>query len=85
VELFLPDGRSAVAQVDGGNGHSGVRSPDIHFGLGAHITDTEASMVELRVKIRWRNSKGKPREEELILSPGWFTILLGESSGAIES
>src|ERR1039458_7853898 len=33
--VFLPDGRKMTAQVDGGNGHSGKRSQDIHFGLGS--------------------------------------------------
>ena len=33
--VFLPDGRRMSAQVDGGNGHSGKRSQDIHFGLGS--------------------------------------------------
>src|SRR6185369_11856351 len=34
ARLSLPNGRKLVAQVDGGTGHSGRRSPDIHFGLG---------------------------------------------------
>ncbi|HSL84187.1 MAG TPA: CRTAC1 family protein, partial [Thermoanaerobaculia bacterium] len=33
----LPGGGSRVAQVDGGNGHSGVRSPELHFGLGGEL------------------------------------------------
>ena len=32
--LAPPDGRRLVGQVDGGNGHSGKRAPDLHFGLG---------------------------------------------------
>ena len=35
VKVSLPDGRLLVTQVDGGNGHSGKRSPDVHFGLGS--------------------------------------------------
>ena len=34
AQLTLPDGRKFVAQVDGGSGHAGRRSPDIHLGLG---------------------------------------------------
>lgn len=34
VEVFLPNGKTLIAQVDGGNGHSGKRSNEIHFGLG---------------------------------------------------
>ena len=31
--VTLPDGRRRTAQVDGGNGHSGKRAPELHFGL----------------------------------------------------
>src|SRR5262249_12446114 len=34
AKVALPDGRKLVAQVDGGAGHSGRRSPDVHLGLG---------------------------------------------------
>ena len=43
----LTDGRSLRAQVDGGNGHSGKRSFDLHFGLGRAESKT-ALEVELR-------------------------------------
>ena len=46
----LPDGRALRAQVDGGNGHSGKRSFDLHFGLGR----TE-SATPLRVELSWRD------------------------------
>ena len=38
VEAQLPDGRRLIRQVDGGNGHSGQRSPEVRFGLG-HACD----------------------------------------------
>lgn len=34
ARVVAPDGSIQVSQVDGGNGHSGVRSSDLHFGLG---------------------------------------------------
>lgn len=70
--VHLPDGRRLVAQVDGGNGHSGKRSPDLHFGLGQLSPNTT-----LRVELRWRNPDGQVRQETLPLSPGWHTVLLG--------
>jgi len=70
--LEFPDGSRRIAQVDGGNGHAGRRSPDIHFGLGA-IPDS----TELSVLIRWRDAAGRPHEHALTLSPGWHTVLLG--------
>jgi hypothetical protein len=85
VELFLPDDRSLVAQVDGGNGHSGVRSPDIHFGLGSRGSGSGTSTTELKAKVRWRDCRGQLRGELLYLTPGWHTVLLGDTSEEIES
>jgi len=71
VSVRLADGRVLIGQVDGGNGHSGKRSPDLHFGLGA------AAAIPLQVNVRWRDPKGRAREETLSVSPGWHTVLLG--------
>jgi enediyne biosynthesis protein E4 len=72
----LPDGRLLVAQVDGGNGHSGKRSPDIFFGLGA----TPAATM-LDVELYWRDQKGQAQKRILQLSSGWHTVLLGSGEG----
>jgi len=69
--VTLPDGRRLVAQVDGGNGHSGVRSPNLHFGLGHLARD-----VPLRVVVRWRDPAGQTRQEALMMRPGWHTVWL---------
>ena len=68
--VILPDGRRLVAQVDGGNGHSGKRSPDLHFGLGKTRGDVE-------VELRWRGTDGGLHEKTLRLNPGWHTVQLG--------
>ena len=65
----LADGRRLVSQVDGGSGHSGRRSPDIHFGLGA----AEKSKP-VQVEIKWRDTEGKIHQRTLQLVPGWHTI-----------
>lgn len=70
--VTLPDGRRLSAEVDGGNGHSGKRSPDIHFGLG-HLP----SSTSLSVNLRWRDPRGQIHEETRQLMPGWQTIDLG--------
>lgn len=67
----LPDGRRLVAQVDGGNGHSGKRSPDLMFGLGRVPPD-----ARIEVHLDWRDPGGRPRRETRILAPGWHTLLL---------
>lgn len=69
--VHLPDGRRLVAQVDGGNGHSGKRSPELHFGLGDLPPDTQ-----LLVDLQWRATDGQVHREALYLSPGRHTLLL---------
>jgi len=71
VTLRLGD-RKLVAQVDGGSGHSGKRSADVHFGLGDHPRDHE-----LELEVRWRAPGGAGRRETLRLLPGWHTVVLG--------
>lgn len=71
VSVHLPDGRLLVGQVDGGNGHSGKRSPELHFGIG------DAAAEALRIDVRWRDPDGRARSESLKLNAGWHTVLLG--------
>lgn len=75
AKVKLPDGRELVAQVDGGNGHSGERSPELHFGLGEVTTETP-----LPVEVQWRDTSGQVHQTSLLLSPGWHTVLLGETT-----
>lgn len=75
AKVSLPDGRILVAQVDGGNGHSGRRSPDLHFGLGDWDPDTPVT-----VDLRWRDSSGTIHTKRLKLIPGWHTVELGNST-----
>jgi hypothetical protein len=72
VTVTLPNGKVLTRQVDGGNGHSGKRSPDLHFGLG----DIQGVV---QVKVRWRDPDGNVREESLSLHAGHYTVLLGWS------
>ncbi|MFM7470891.1 MAG: FG-GAP-like repeat-containing protein, partial [Nodosilinea sp.] len=52
--VYLPNDQKLVAQVDGGNGHSGARSPDLHFGLGQLPQATP-----LPVDLSWRDIHGQ--------------------------
>ncbi|HEX6289030.1 MAG TPA: CRTAC1 family protein [Herpetosiphonaceae bacterium] len=70
--VHLPDGRTLVAQVDGGNGHSGKRSSDLHFGLG-----DVPSTTPLQVNLQWRDTSGTIHRETTYLTAGWHTIQLG--------
>jgi hypothetical protein len=73
VVVTAADGRSLTRQVDGGNGHSGKRSPDLHFGLGAQT-------AAVKVDIKWRDNYGNPRQETYQLNPGWHTLTLASDS-----
>jgi hypothetical protein len=72
ARVVLPGGGVRVAQVDGGNGHSGKRAPELHFGLGPAAPGTL-----LPVELRWRGADGRMRTLTLRLAPGWHTVLLG--------
>ena len=69
--LHLPDGRLMVQQVDSGNGHSGKRGPELHFGLG----QLPASAT-VAVDLSWRDVNGAIHRQTLHLTPGLHTILL---------
>jgi enediyne biosynthesis protein E4 len=75
ARVVLPGGRKLVAQVDGGSGHSGRRSPDIHLGLG-RLSPGE----KLDVELKWRDIEGQVQGTTLNLAPGWHSVLLGRTS-----
>ncbi len=74
--LQMPDGRHCLAQVDGGNGHSGKRAPELHFGLG----DTPAD-ARLPVALQWRDRTGHLWRTQVHLTPGRHIVLLGTMAG----
>ncbi len=79
ARVFLAGHAPLVQQVDGGNGHSGKRSPDLQFGLG-HLAGNEPVTIELR----WRDARGVPQQQTIQLLPGgWYTILLGSEKGVL--
>jgi len=72
ASVVLPNGRKLVGQVDGGSGHSGRRSPDVHLGLGK-MNPT----AKLDVEVKWRDTAGQVQQTTLKLAPGWHTVVLG--------
>jgi hypothetical protein len=82
VQVHLPDGRTLASQVDGGRGHSGKRSPELHFGLGGLDL---AGTNKLRVDLRWRGVDGRIQAETIELEPyRWHTVVLGEAAAGKE-
>ena len=75
AKVHLSDGRSLIRQVDGGNGHSGARSSELHFGLGQVQTANT-----LPVDLRWRGRDSQVHQATVSLSPGSYTLILNEDS-----
>jgi enediyne biosynthesis protein E4 len=73
ADIRLPDGKSLVEQVDGGNGHSGKSSFELHFGLGAQPATTEYP-----IELKWRSRDGQMHNRKLALAAGRYSIVLGE-------
>lgn len=73
VRTVLADGRHVSGHVDGGGGHSGRRSSEVHLGLGTDVTDPVA------VTITWRNRDGQVHEQDVQLEPGRHTLSLGDT------
>ncbi len=71
ARVNLPDGRKWVARVDGGSGHSGRRSPEIHFGL-----QSWDKSKPVAVEISWRDTEGKTQKTTLQFTPGWHSVQL---------
>jgi hypothetical protein len=61
-------GTTQVAQVDGGNGHSGKRAPELHFGLGRSTGGS--------VDVRWRDRCGAIQQTRFQVAAGTWTLLL---------
>lgn len=70
VTVTRPDGRVLTRQVDGGNGHSGKRGPDLLFGLGE-------TRGPVDVRVDWRDPEGRVRRQYFKLEQGWYTLILG--------
>ena len=76
ADVTLADGRRLVSQIDGGSGHSGRRSPELHFGIG-----TVEKNKPVKVEIKWRDTEGKVQQSIQQLLPGWHTIRLRDTNG----
>ncbi|MGP9802079.1 FG-GAP repeat domain-containing protein [Rheinheimera sp. NSM] len=70
VSLESPSGDRKIAFVNGGNGHSGQQSTDIHLGL------AEKTTSPLIVTITWRDFEGNVRSTTIEVNQKWQTILL---------
>jgi hypothetical protein len=70
VTITTAGGHTQIAQLDGGSGHSGKRSFDVFFGLGA------AGDEPVSATICWRDLNGQVHEQKLDVTPGWHDFVL---------
>jgi hypothetical protein len=80
ASITLPCGRVLTREVDGGNGHTGRRSAELHFGLG----QLEREATALPVTLRWRGADGRAGAPvQIRLKPDtWSTVVLGRTREA---
>ncbi|HEV2639949.1 MAG TPA: CRTAC1 family protein [Actinocrinis sp.] len=67
-----------ISQLDGGGGHGGYRSFDVHFGLG---TDTGP----VSVHVQWRDTSGTLHQQTMQLKPGVHTLMLSSVAKEVSS
>lgn len=72
VTITTPQG-TQISQLDGGGGHVGFRSFDVHFGLGSYSGPVSAH-------IQWRDVHGGLHEQTLSLMPGVHTLMLTDTA-----
>ncbi|SCF16339.1 Repeat domain-containing protein [Micromonospora haikouensis] len=71
VTVTTPDGRKQISQLDGGSGHAGKRSFEVHFGLGD-------SSGPVTVDLRWRDLNGQQHATSQQLTAGTHTLVLSD-------
>jgi hypothetical protein len=71
--VTTPDGRVYVARVDGGGGHGGKRSSEVHIGLGQYNGPVD-------VHLQWRDRDGEVHTQDLHMTTGWHTLQLGSQA-----
>jgi hypothetical protein len=73
VTVTTADGKKYIDRVDGGGGHGGKRSSEVHIGLG-----TASGPVQ--VHLQWRDIKGQVHQQDLALSQGQHSLVLGDQA-----
>lgn len=73
VTVTTSDGKKYVQRVDGGSGHAGKRSTEVHIGLG----DAKGAV---QVTLEWRDRQGEVHKQELKLDQGKHEFVLGDSA-----
>lgn len=73
VTVTTADGKKYIQRVDGGSGHAGKRSSEVHIGLGD-------AAGPVQVHLKWRDRQGKAQEQVLELEQGKHALVLGDTA-----
>jgi hypothetical protein len=77
VTVTTPNGKQ-ISQLDGGSGHGGFRSFEVHFGLGDHSGPAD-------VELRWRDGNGQSHQQKTTLTPGVHSLVLTDTVQEVSS
>jgi hypothetical protein len=72
VTVTTPSG-TQVSQLDGGSGHGGFRSFEVHVGLGSY-------MGPATVNLQWRDVNGQLHQQTQKLTPGVHSLVLANTA-----
>ncbi|HET6210740.1 MAG TPA: ASPIC/UnbV domain-containing protein, partial [Jatrophihabitans sp.] len=78
VSVTTPTGGTQISQLDGGSGHGGYRSFEVHFGLGSY-------MGAATVHLRWRDAGGQLHQQTEQLMPGVHSLVLTDTAQEVSS
>ena len=77
VTVTTPSG-TQISQLDGGGGHGGYRSFDVHFGLGSY-------MGPVTVHLQWQDVHGVQHSQTEQLMPGTHSLMLTDTAQEVHS
>ena len=77
VQITTPAGKQ-IAELDGGGGHGGYRSFQVHFGLGQYTGPVTA-------QVRWRDASGQLHTQSGQFAPGTHTLVLSNDVQEVAS
>ena len=77
VRITTPTGQQ-ISQLDGGGGHGGYRSFEVHFGLGGYAGPVDA-------QLSWRDAQGHLHQQSGRFTPGVHTLVLSDDVQEVTS
>jgi len=72
------NGKSQISQLDGGSGHGGKRSFDVHFGFGMY-------MGPVQVHLQWRDNDGALHTQDMQMKEGSHTLMLSGNAQEVSA